>query len=650
MDVTLPDIFLPPRIDWLWFYFINLLVFQPIKIIRTYDSVVVARFSLEDFALMAVLSGVLWVPILVGGPVWVSGLLAAVCMGYLWLDAASFQKSSIGAHWNALRFFFRHYRSFRTQFRKSFHQDSVMPWRAYYPLVLCLIYGVVFAYHGPGRAWILLCSCTLVLMCRLVTRWRKLTWRIVLVLGGVQCILWVFQASAVGLIVNLAWIKGQLALPGFCLFLLLRSLWGYCADQHGHHAPSHLRNWLPWNQRQHVKKSRCLKDMHGQALNLPALKTIPPSSQPSQHGKLAGQNVILITLESVGAAYLNGFSKVGKASNAETPWLDALAEQSWSSGDHYALSPNTNQSLFHLYQGCYAGPVSQTALHCLRDQGYQTHFVTSQNANQFEMRRLVEDLGFSDILDQSGMVESQNLGDGALLEGIQKLMPTLQERPYFIHILTAQTHQPYQSLHHRRHQDTQPHSSKARYLDAIEETDQLLADLFVQLGSCLDLENTLVIVTADHGQAFGQHGYQLHSNATLDVQTRCPLIISHPKLGAGQLDRSCHFDLMPTVLDLLGVAHQQMTMGGNVWDSQRTQDYLLYSKIRARGAPAHLSLVFGEEKLMLDRVLHRYLQGDVYEQDMQALSPAARRTALAQLYQLVHHYGLSKTPKDPYLQ
>jgi len=68
------------------------------------------------------------------------------------------------------------------------------------------------------------------------------------------------------------------------------------------------------------------------------------------------------------------------------------------------------------------------------------------------------------------------------------------------------------------------------------------------------LEETLILVTSDHGEQLGQHGAWGH-NALHDSVTHIPLIMRYPKKlprerrvrGFGQ-----HIDLLPTILDLTG--------------------------------------------------------------------------------------------------
>ena len=89
------------------------------------------------------------------------------------------------------------------------------------------------------------------------------------------------------------------------------------------------------------------------------------------------------------------------------------------------------------------------------------------------------------------------------------------------------------------------------YAGEIAYTDSALAPLLAdaeRLGA-------LVIVTSDHGEARGEHGELTHGVLAYNSTIRVPLIVAGPGVEAGAVaDRRVgHADLLPTVLDRLGV-------------------------------------------------------------------------------------------------
>jgi choline-sulfatase len=103
--------------------------------------------------------------------------------------------------------------------------------------------------------------------------------------------------------------------------------------------------------------------------------------------------------------------------------------------------------------------------------------------------------------------------------------------------------------------ETNAHLYVARYDGEIHYAD-------AQIGRLLDAlagwgVRPLVIVTADHGEAFGEHGYWfVHGQGLTEDQIRVPLILSGPGVPAGQVVTRPvqHVDVMPTALRWLGVA------------------------------------------------------------------------------------------------
>jgi arylsulfatase A-like enzyme len=76
------------------------------------------------------------------------------------------------------------------------------------------------------------------------------------------------------------------------------------------------------------------------------------------------------------------------------------------------------------------------------------------------------------------------------------------------------------------------------------------------------LDDTLLIITADHGEAFGEHGYFAHVNAVYDEFVHIPLLIRLP----GQLARTVTamtetVDLLPTVCDVLDIPYRHRVQG-----------------------------------------------------------------------------------------
>ena len=109
--------------------------------------------------------------------------------------------------------------------------------------------------------------------------------------------------------------------------------------------------------------------------------------------------------------------------------------------------------------------------------------------------------------------------------------------------------------------------ARRRYVEEVEYTDQHLGRLLDALREAGQLDDTLVIFTADHGEGLGDHGGvggMGHINQLYESQLRVPLVISWPgRLPQGvTIDTPVALvDLLPTVMDLLNVPDPMNRMG-----------------------------------------------------------------------------------------
>ena len=96
----------------------------------------------------------------------------------------------------------------------------------------------------------------------------------------------------------------------------------------------------------------------------------------------------------------------------------------------------------------------------------------------------------------------------------------------------------------------------ALYDGEIRFTDEQLRQVLVALEPRGRLENTIVVVTADHGEEFFEHGRKGHRSTLYDESIRVPLVISWPRgLAAHRVvgDQVRLVDVMPTLLSLADV-------------------------------------------------------------------------------------------------
>jgi len=94
------------------------------------------------------------------------------------------------------------------------------------------------------------------------------------------------------------------------------------------------------------------------------------------------------------------------------------------------------------------------------------------------------------------------------------------------------------------------------YDNAIRWVDSLLGHLFTALAELGLRDRTLIVLSADHGEAFGEHDGEGHARNVYGEVTQTPLILGPPfRLEPGIVveARSENVDLWPTVLELVGL-------------------------------------------------------------------------------------------------
>jgi arylsulfatase A-like enzyme len=111
--------------------------------------------------------------------------------------------------------------------------------------------------------------------------------------------------------------------------------------------------------------------------------------------------------------------------------------------------------------------------------------------------------------------------------------------------------------------------SDLQHLIALYDGEIACTDAYI--GKVLDnlevlglADNTILLLTADHGTAFFEHGLKAHRNSLYDELIRVPLIIRYPKripAGLRFKEQVKLIDIVPTILDMLGMARPVDVMG-----------------------------------------------------------------------------------------
>jgi len=142
-----------------------------------------------------------------------------------------------------------------------------------------------------------------------------------------------------------------------------------------------------------------------------------------------------------------------------------------------------------------------------------------------------------------------------------------------------------------------------RYENGVRTADRAVGVMMENLQRLGISKNTIVIIMADHGEEFMEHGVIGHKSSLFEQQVRIPLIIFVPEeLNVSLPDQPAGVsmvDIAPTILDLAGI--DPKILGGDGWSLLQTYPeeyrprYLMFSK---KGGFMN-AVVMGSYKLIL---------------------------------------------------
>ena len=280
---------------------------------------------------------------------------------------------------------------------------------------------------------------------------------------------------------------------------------------------------------------------------------------PASSGVLRGRNVVLVTLDTTRPDRLGCYGN----RDIETPILDRLAANGVIFSNAVATAPTTLPTHASILTGLYPhhhGARTNGLYHLAEEQftlaellsenGYETAaFVSAFTLSE----RFGLAQGFDHYDDETDAASTlvgapERRGDRTTDRAIRWLKKT-RSRPFFLWVHFFDPHQAY----------TPPSPVAERheyaYDGEIAFVDQQLGRLLKAVDAASE-DEPLLVVTADHGEALGEHGEVSHGLFAYEATLRIPLIVHAPEaLGRGHhiSARVSQVDLVPTIGSLLGV-------------------------------------------------------------------------------------------------
>ena len=295
------------------------------------------------------------------------------------------------------------------------------------------------------------------------------------------------------------------------------------------------------------------------------------------------KNVVWIVVDAMRPDHMGtyGYAK------PTTPFLDSLAEDSFVFLHSYVNAPWTRPSTASMLTGLLPSkhrtqtdksklPADvRTIAQDFAAMGYETAGIVA-NGNGSSIAEL--DRGFSHYVDPAGAFQKLPSA-GQVYDEALKWLKTGRDtkKPFFLFIFVVDPHDPYRAppdyekkwlpkgfegeprrRAHWEYKNDYPEAERqsmiAVYDAAIRYTDDQTRRFFGELDALKLLDDLTWVVTADHGDGFGEHGYYLHAHHHYDEIVRVPLIVRTPAWkGGGHVFHPVQsVDLLPTLVTAAG--------------------------------------------------------------------------------------------------
>ena len=327
----------------------------------------------------------------------------------------------------------------------------------------------------------------------------------------------------------------------------------------------------------------------------PVKQGFRPSDRP-ELGDKRFRNVVVFVAEST--SYAAAF---GGQDAPRWPYLASLADRGAAIVPCYSQFPVSTKALYTLLTGRYGAftlEVLESQLRAvnslarvLGERGYHSAFVSGQDLVYQGQRSQTANMGYDRVWEYSELVELgrkagmeiESTGFGAADDALMMLVELDQlsaDQPFFLTYYSTSSHYPYDFPGNGDGTDYQ------RYLRSLEYTDQVVERLERILEEKGLADDTLLVVTSDHGETFNPDGsFRGRGGLISDHTHRVPLVIYAPGVDLREIAvaPARHVDIVPTVLDLMRLESDLLAFQGtSLLEVEAERPVLLhnYSEIR----------------------------------------------------------------------
>lgn len=291
-------------------------------------------------------------------------------------------------------------------------------------------------------------------------------------------------------------------------------------------------------------------------------------------------NVLFILIDMLRAERMSAYGYTRETS----PNIDYMAGSGIRFARHLSQSSWTKCSMASMWTGLYPqrtrvlryndvlSEQAVTPAEIFRDAGYRTIGLWRNGwvapnfgfAQGFDLYHRPASLPLKPGERQKNPSLSVGGSDESLLEAVKSFLVTAPpDRRWFLYLHLMDLHQ----YTYDESSALFGSSFSDVYDNSIRRQDGLVNALIYYLSEAGELEDTLIVIASDHGEAFGERGFEGHAQNVFRETTEVPFLIFPPfRLEPGIVvnARTRNIDIWPTVLDLLGLPELEGADGRSV--------------------------------------------------------------------------------------
>jgi choline-sulfatase len=302
----------------------------------------------------------------------------------------------------------------------------------------------------------------------------------------------------------------------------------------------------------------------GKSASLTAYAAGEPFSGALTPDRVEPYNLVWVVIEAARADHLDAFG-YGKST---MPYFSHLAKESWLFSRAFSQSTATVLSVPSMMTGTdpaamhwerrgeHPQPAKSELLLAerLQRRDYRTGFIVSSYIKKSftGLQRGFQDLPLGEP-DRQRKKDGQRRDLYVTAQAAQFLARMGADDHFFLVVYFPDPHAPY-----IRHKDIDSarfgRGQIGNYDTELAFTDEQLRALVEMLRSRKSIwAHTILVVTADHGEEFHEHGAERHANNCHVETTHVPLLVRIPGMEPQRIDAPVGLvDILPTFLELIG--------------------------------------------------------------------------------------------------